>query len=299
MYARSFLLLLLASTSSLFGEGFLPGTLVKTPTTSIPIEQLQVDEKVICYDFDGHCIERPITNITKATGDSFVEIGIGDEKIYTAPDHKFFLPQTQEWIEAKDLTAGHVLLRHCTDLIMVDSVRHINKSAEFHDITVDEYHNFCVSKYDIHVHNFFPLLAFTITWVPGVGVAIGGGIAAGAVALGGIFWGSSEEAKKEVIFREMESAIARTTTYQEKDKKSVIDHARKTEDFPPGHDDDWKKIKGSDGFIDPDGNRWKKDKLHKDHWDVSNPKGKQIKEVGFGGNQIWPEGPKNKNKDKK
>ena len=35
---------------------------------------------------------------------------------------------------------------------------------------------------------------------------------------------------------------------------------------------------------------------HKDHWDVSDPKGKKVKEVDFDGRKIWPGGPKNKNK---
>jgi RHS repeat-associated protein len=58
----------------------------------------------------------------------------------------------------------------------------------------------------------------------------------------------------------------------------------------------WRKLKGDQGWLDKDGNTWKKDKLHKDHWDVSDRKGKKIREVDFEGNQIWPNGPKNKNK---
>ncbi len=37
--------------------------------------------------------------------------------------------------------------------------------------------------------------------------------------------------------------------------------------------------------------------LHRDHWDVSDRKtGKKMREVDFSGVQIWPDGPKNKNK---
>ncbi len=67
----------------------------------------------------------------------------------------------------------------------------------------------------------------------------------------------------------------------------------------PGKDglpSDVNKLKGGQGYRDKDGNTWKKDKLHKDHWDVSNKKGDKIKEVDFDGKQIWPDGPKNKNK---
>jgi hypothetical protein len=58
-----------------------------------------------------------------------------------------------------------------------------------------------------------------------------------------------------------------------------------------------KKLKGNQGRMDEQGNIWKKDMKHKDHWDVTDPKtGKKVKEVDFNGNQIWPDGPKNKNK---
>jgi RHS repeat-associated protein len=63
---------------------------------------------------------------------------------------------------------------------------------------------------------------------------------------------------------------------------------------PPGN---LTKLRNGQGWRDDEGNVWRKDQLHKDHWDVTNPKtGKKIKEIDFGGNQIWPDGPKNKNK---
>lgn len=63
---------------------------------------------------------------------------------------------------------------------------------------------------------------------------------------------------------------------------------------PPG---ETTKLKGNQGWEDSQGNRWKKDKKHKDHWDVTDPKtGKKVKEIDFDGKQIWPGGPKNKNK---
>lgn len=64
----------------------------------------------------------------------------------------------------------------------------------------------------------------------------------------------------------------------------------------PGSGPDWIKLKGSQGWKDADGNFWKKDQLHKDHWDVSDRNGNKVREVDFGGRQIWPGGPKNKNK---
>lgn len=56
-------------------------------------------------------------------------------------------------------------------------------------------------------------------------------------------------------------------------------------------------MKNGQGWKDTNGNMWKRDMKHKDHWDVSNPKtGKKVMEVDFNGKQIWTNGPKNKNK---
>lgn len=67
---------------------------------------------------------------------------------------------------------------------------------------------------------------------------------------------------------------------------------------PDTHPDMFDKLKGNQGHRHKEtGEIWKKDKLHKDHYDVSNPRtGKKVKEVDFGGRRIWPGGPKNKNK---
>ncbi|HEX2854003.1 MAG TPA: hypothetical protein VHO24_12255, partial [Opitutaceae bacterium] len=65
---------------------------------------------------------------------------------------------------------------------------------------------------------------------------------------------------------------------------------------PTSNPRDFIKLKGTQGYRDFDGNFWKKDQLHKDHWDVSDRRGNKIKEVDFNGEQIWPDGPKNKNK---
>ena len=66
---------------------------------------------------------------------------------------------------------------------------------------------------------------------------------------------------------------------------------------PSNNPGDFTRLRGGQGYKEKKSDRiWKKDKLHKDHWDVSNRKGKKVKEVDFNGKQIWPNGKKNKNK---
>jgi hypothetical protein len=65
---------------------------------------------------------------------------------------------------------------------------------------------------------------------------------------------------------------------------------------PPGFGPGWVKLKGNQGYRDLDGMVWKIDRLHKDHWDVSDQRGTKVREVDFQGNQIWPGGQKNRGK---
>ncbi len=91
-----------------------------------------------------------------------------------------------------------------------------------------------------------------------------------------------------------------------KEKTKYIDENGKEKWYTPRDQaPGWNRLPGNQGWQDPDGNRWKKDHKHKDtgrtsrpcdHWDVANKQGKKIREVDEGGNEIWPNGPKNKNK---
>jgi hypothetical protein len=65
---------------------------------------------------------------------------------------------------------------------------------------------------------------------------------------------------------------------------------------PPGFGPGWVKLRGNQGWRDPQGYRWKLDRLHRDHWDVSDSRGNKVREVDFEGNQIWPDGPKIRSK---
>jgi RHS repeat-associated protein len=87
-----------------------------------------------------------------------------------------------------------------------------------------------------------------------------------------------------------------TSENDSEDSGKGSDSKQSSSSKPPGYGKGWSKLRGNQGFKDPDGNIWKKDQLHKDHWDISDRKGNKVREVDFNGRQIWPGGPKNKNK---
>jgi hypothetical protein len=202
MIALSFL-----SSVALFGEGFVSGTRVKTGTGAIPIEELKEGTPVSCYDFQGLCLEKPVTKTIKKHINSLVRVTVDGDYIFVAPDHKFYLPREHAWVAAKDLTPDHVLLSHCTELISIDDIQVILCDENAYDITVADYHNFCISQHDIHVHNFIPFVILGVSWAFGAGagggLAVTGTLGIGALALGAVLY-NSEHRQREYIYTRME-----------------------------------------------------------------------------------------------
>ncbi|MEY5041270.1 MAG: hypothetical protein RLZZ414_818 [Bacteroidota bacterium] len=111
-----------------------------------------------------------------------------------------------------------------------------------------------------------------------------------------VLWRDFNAEDNQETVQEVQDMFTRNPADRSKGKKStgIIDKGGKYSKEPPGS---LRKLKGGQGWKDKDGNIWKKDMKHKDHWDVTDPKtNKKVKEIDFSGNQIWPDGPKNKNK---
>jgi len=134
-------------------------------------------------------------------------------------------------------------------------------------------------------------LGKAITSPAGAAIIVGAGI---------VLWPSQTSADSELTAEE--KAEYDKKQKEEKAKEGLeTDKSKDQEKGVPGKDlpgtgKDWVKLKGNQGWRDKDGNTWNKDKLHKDHYDVTDRRGNKIREVDFNGNQIWPDGPKNKNK---
>lgn len=156
---RMLLFLCFLTTSLLHGEGFIAGTYVKTPNGYTPIEELKVDDTVICFNLEGSCVERKITHTYQESVTRFFILSVNNQEIIVADDHKFYMPLEKKWLTAHELKTGHLLLKNCLEFVAIDQIREIPTHDTAYTITVDRYHSFCVSQEDIVVHNAIPLLA--------------------------------------------------------------------------------------------------------------------------------------------
>jgi hypothetical protein len=258
--------------------GFLGGTLVETPNGSIPIEQLQNNDHVQCYNVYKVIVDQPIVCVTKKHVNRYKRIIIDDESINTTLNQLFYSPLTHTWTEAHKLHPGDVLLNDLNEHKIITHIQNIEKEADIHDITVTSCHNFYVSKNRILVHNFTPLITIGATWIIGGGIQFSLGIA--GFIIGGLIATCKTKKKKpeESIFLVAErdgEKEPKTTNQNQPEKKESIE--------PQGEAQAPGKPTADDGFIPPK------------NWDgkkVKNPYGSGSEWPDENGN-IWiPTGPK-------
>lgn len=157
-------LLTITHVFSLSGSGFPKGTLVKTSVGHIPIEQLTVNDTVVCYNFHTKkYLEQPIAHISQKESESIIQITLNENILYADHDQQFYILAEKKWCKAGNLKVGDVLLCQNHAPACIRDIQKIIESGTVFDITIERYHNFCISEQNIVVHNFviaIPILAW-------------------------------------------------------------------------------------------------------------------------------------------
>ncbi|MFW7382196.1 MAG: Hint domain-containing protein [Oligoflexus sp.] len=150
--------------------GFIEGTLVWTPWGPTEIQRLKKGDVVISYDLEsGQIVETKVTDNHIFQESKVVELKAGGEVFLVNPDHRFYNPESANWIDAQDLIPGQdILLSKEHTHIKVESVREIWRNRWLYELTVEKNHNFFIGQEGLLAHNF----AFVIpigAWVIGQG----------------------------------------------------------------------------------------------------------------------------------
>lgn len=173
-------------------EGFVSGTMVRTPSGYVPIDQLKENDEIISYDFENAAFAiDTIIKIRKHRTNKIIQINFDGQILEVAPDHKFYCPRSkQRWVQAKYLKKQHLILKNILELVRIDNLTEIEKEIDTYCLSVENNHNFFVSKQNIFVHNFaIPFLSAIIAWFAAnfeisIGVGIGGLILAKGLSNG-------------------------------------------------------------------------------------------------------------------
>lgn len=154
---------------SLITAGFPFNALVTTPQGLVPIQELKVGDKVICFKEGNIVTHKTVTAVHRRKVDDIFKVTTHDGNVmYCCKDAQFYVPKTKEWQLVKNLTSKNWLLRQDGSAVKINSVEKLVKPTEICGITVDECSNFYVSEEGILVHNEpISITIGTVAW--GVG----------------------------------------------------------------------------------------------------------------------------------
>jgi hypothetical protein len=174
-----------------FPEGFTSGTLVKVPQGYVKIENLFIGDYISCYDSENNLTQGLITHILKKSANNYLRIEGDHEAIYIGCDQKLYDEISQSWIVANSFSQNDIINGKNF------SINFIDEPIELYLLSIQEHHNFLVSKKDIRVHNFIPII-IGITVAFGAGSLEIAGISCGIAGLGtylGYQWNKKNKQK--------------------------------------------------------------------------------------------------------
>lgn len=164
-------------------EGFYSETLIKTPFNNVAIKNLSPNDTVISY-FNKSLYTNNVQFIIKKQVSKHIVIHLEKSSIMTTHDQLFY--SDNSWIKAKELTINNKLYSITGKYIPIKSIDLIFQPIEIYALNLNTPHTYCVSKHEIVVHNFTPIISLGIEFLFGSGAIefAGTTISAGAIALG-------------------------------------------------------------------------------------------------------------------
>jgi hypothetical protein len=136
---------------------FAEGTLVKIENGVVPIESLKIGDLVASYNFDKkEVVYSAVKEVYHNEADSFLKIYVEDDVVECTQNHQFWSASYEDWITAKDINEGDLLLSANGKKIKVGRIESLKQTGATFNLEIENLHNYFVSSLDILVHNGNP-----------------------------------------------------------------------------------------------------------------------------------------------
>lgn len=201
-FVRTFLLLFfIFCTESTHPEGFHGNTEVEASQGGLKkIKDLRVGDEVVCYNKEMNPRSEMVTAIEEEEEESMVEIITFDGTcIITSKKSKIYLPLKKKWVKVKKLKRGDRLLKNGKEETEISSIEEKWKPTKFYKITVDNNHNFLITKNGILVHNYAAVFQTVGQWIATNGPVILSNVQAAAVQAGQAIVSGAQAAGQAVV----------------------------------------------------------------------------------------------------
>jgi len=216
----------------IFSDGFIAGTLIKTPFGYTSIEQLSISDSVVCFDENNNLVERLVINVAHTHVPCYICIHIEDECIGIANKQQLYDVQQQKWIAVDHLKHNNFVLTHDFKPHYIKAIEWINEPIDVYCLSVAEHHNFFVSKADVCAHNFPPIV-ISFVWAFGSGIVEWLSAGIGIAGLGGLYYKLDKKNNNNVSFGSvsLSSTMMPDGPEDEDEKKKKRDEARENHEY--------------------------------------------------------------------
>lgn len=134
---------------------FVAGTKVLTEIGMKNIEDVQIGDKVYSINLDNNQRElKEVTSLHINRTNVIYKITIGDEVVETTARHQFYI-QDKGWIRAYDLETGDRVVSKDDSSLVIKNIEVVESEEPrlVYNLTVEGYHNYLVTEYELLVHN--------------------------------------------------------------------------------------------------------------------------------------------------
>ena len=141
---------------STVNQCFKEGTLVETEEGLKPIEEIAVGDKVLAYDEQtGEQAYKPVVQLFRNTSHEWIIVKVNGVEIESTPGHKYYLPESNSWVPAKNLQVGTKVLLSDGSFGEIERViyKYYNKAQTTYNFEVADFHTYYVSDNKVLVHN--------------------------------------------------------------------------------------------------------------------------------------------------
>ena len=122
----------------------------------MPIEEIKIGDKVWAYNEANQSKSlQEVTHLIRGEGDkALVDITLSDGEIITATsNHPFWAIDSQEWLEAGELTNRSILLNINDKNTTIKSLKHYAKNKKVYNLTIANDHTYYVGVGGVLGHN--------------------------------------------------------------------------------------------------------------------------------------------------
>ena len=112
-------------------------------------------DKVLAYNEEtGEQAYKQVVQLFRNTSKDWIGLTVNDTEIVSTPGHKYYLPETKQWVSAKDLCVGTVVLLNNGTRAKIEAKReiHYEEPQTTYNFEVAEFHTYYVGT-GVLVHN--------------------------------------------------------------------------------------------------------------------------------------------------